>query len=104
MVSTDMAVISWLPQPESLKLTQILVDFMRATTRNDSQRLVEQFPDLLNDAALALLTDLRNYASICGNEEAEQVIVENRVFLLECRTTGVKAAFARRGAQTSLSL
>lgn len=95
--------ILWLPQPESLLLTQLLLDFIQTKTWSHAKRFVERFPGLHSDPADSLLADFREYAHLCGNEEAAQVIEENRVCLVECRMTGIEAAFSQRSAKARIS-
>ena len=94
--------VPWLPQPEPLLLTQLLIDFIQIKTWSDAKRLVKQFPSLLSDTADSLLADFRGYAHLCGNEEAAQVIEENRICLEECRVTGIEAAFSQRSAKARI--
>lgn len=91
--------ILWLPQPESLLLTQLLLDFIQIKTWSNAKRFVEGSPSLLSDTADSLLADFREYAHLCGNGEAAQVIEENRICLEECRVIGIEAAFSQRSAK-----
>ncbi len=77
------------PSPE--ELLQTLLAFIRAETWTESQRIVEQHPELLTDAADALLEQL---AAAQEDENARRAVEQHRALLRRCRADGIEAAFA----------
>ncbi len=62
--------------------------FVRANTWADSQRVVEEHPDLLSDEALTLFERLIATAGAQGDADAERILSEHRDLLRRCREHG----------------
>jgi tetratricopeptide (TPR) repeat protein len=79
------------PDPE--QLLQTIATFIQAESWNESQRILEQYPELLTDEANALLSQL---ADTQETEGARQTVETHRALLRRCREVGVERAFAER--------
>ena len=78
--------------PNSLRDTNVA--FVNAKSWDESQRIVEQHPELLNSAADEQIAQLlNNYA---GNPNAVQLLTEHRTLLRRCREAGIARAFAEK--------
>ncbi len=77
-------------------LLQTLQEFIQASTWTESQRIVEQHPELLGDEADTLLGQLVEAARGQGDEDAARVLEEHRALLRRCREVGVAEAFAAK--------
>ena len=80
------------PDPEAL--LQTIAAFINAKTWSESQRLVEQHPELLSDQADALLGQLVEAAQAQSDENARRTFEQHRALLRRCREVGVEKAFA----------
>ena len=87
------------PDPELL--LQAILAFVRARTWSESRRVVEERPELLSDAADALLGLL-----IAAQEEADvcRYLEERRALLRRCREVGVERAFREKTEALARSL
>ncbi|WP_287910895.1 hypothetical protein [Chloroflexus sp.] len=74
-------------------LVQMLNEFITANTWNESQRIVEQHPELLSDEADELLSHWLEAARSQGDASAVRVLEEQRALLRRCREVGVAQAF-----------
>ncbi len=79
------------PDPE--QLLQTIATFIQAESWNESQRILEQYPELLTDEANALLGQLTETQE---TEGARQTVETHRALLRRCREVGVERAFAER--------
>ncbi len=80
------------PDPE--QLLQTIFAFIQADTWAESQRIVENHPELLTNEADTLLEQLVQAAREKNDETARQVFEEHRALLRRCRAVGVEQAFA----------
>ncbi|MCS6849239.1 MAG: hypothetical protein RMN52_16165 [Anaerolineae bacterium] len=78
---------------ESNSLLQALEAFIGAETWGESQRVLEQHPELLSDEALATLDQLIAAARAQGDVKVEQRFTEHRDLLQRCRAAGVQVVF-----------
>jgi tetratricopeptide (TPR) repeat protein len=87
------------PDPEPL--LQAILAFVRARTWSESRRVVEERPELLSDAADALLGQL-----IAAQEDADvrRYLEEHRALLRRCREVGVESAFREKMEALARSL
>jgi len=87
------------PDPEPL--LQAILAFVRARTWSESRRVVEERPELLSDAADALLGQL-----IAAQEDADvrRYLEEHRALLRRCREVGVESAFREKTEALARSL
>jgi tetratricopeptide (TPR) repeat protein len=87
------------PDPEPL--LQAILAFVRARTWSESRRVVEERPELLSDAADALLGQL-----IAAQEDADvrRYLEEHRALLRRCREVGVERAFREKTEALARSL
>jgi CHAT domain-containing protein len=87
------------PDPEPL--LQAILAFVRARTWSESRRVVEERPELLSDAADALLGQL-----IAAQEDADvrRYLEERRALLRRCREVGVERAFREKTEALARSL
>jgi hypothetical protein len=87
------------PDPELL--LQAILAFVRARTWSESRRVVEERPELLSDAADALLGQL-----IAAQEDADvrRYLEEHRALLRRCREVGVERAFREKMEALARSL
>ncbi|WP_299286865.1 tetratricopeptide repeat protein, partial [Thermoflexus sp.] len=85
------------PEP----LLQAILAFVRARTWSESRRVVEERPELLSDAADALLGLL-----IAAQEDADvrRYLEEHRALLRRCREVGVERAFREKMEALARSL
>ena len=77
-------------------LLQTIQEFIRAESWAESQRILEQHPELLSDQADALLGQLLDAARAQNDEGAERILGEHRTLLRRCREVGIAQAFAER--------
>ena len=75
-------------------LLQTIQEFIRAESWAESQRILEQHPELLSDQADALLGQLLDAARAQNDEGAERILGEHRTLLRRCREVGIAQAFA----------
>ena len=82
-------------------LLQAILAFVRARTWSESRRVVEERPELLSDAADALLGLL-----IAAQEDADvrRYLEEHRALLRRCREVGVERAFREKMEALARSL
>ncbi len=81
---------------KALPLIQTLQQFSQAKTWDESQRVVEQHPELLSDETDALLGQLLAAAEFQGDENSQTLLAEHRTLLQRCRAIGVANAFAEK--------
>lgn len=79
---------------EAAPLLQAVQELIVARTWDESRRVVEEHPELLDDEADDLLGRLLEAARSRGDESGERVFEEHRALLRRCREVGVEAAFA----------
>jgi len=84
------------------ELIEVLQAFLTADTWAESRRIVEAHPELLTDAADALLGRMVDAAREKGDERAVRLFEEHRALLRRCREAGVEQAFAERGGATQI--
>lgn len=79
-------------QNGKLSLANLIVTFVNADSWEESQSLVEQYPELLTDEAddlLKSLADFQDDTNVC------QMIEYHRALLQRCRQIGIEAVFAQ---------
>lgn len=76
------------PDPH-LKLKEHLFVFLNGQTWEERGRITEQYPDLLNENAYALLSQLAERQT---DEERRRIILERQAFLRRCREIGIRLA------------
>jgi len=76
--------------PEQLAYT--LMSLLNAATWDDAQRIVEQHPELLREAAEAML----GVMEAAQSAEAVRVLRQHRELLRHCRELGISRAFAEK--------
>ncbi|MCS7055384.1 MAG: hypothetical protein NZM18_04320 [Thermoflexales bacterium] len=81
---------------EGARLFQTMQEFLQAETWAESQRILEQHPELLEERAEALLERLIRAARIHGHENAAKLLDEHRAILRRCREIGILRAFAEK--------
>ncbi len=81
---------------ESMPLLETLQQFIQADTWDESQRILEAHPELLEDRTLTLLDDLIKGAQQQNNENAVRLFQEHRALLERCRQVGIPRAFAEK--------
>ena len=80
----------------SQPLLETLQAFFQADTWNESQRIVEQHPELLDEEADKLLTQLIQAAKNQGDQNAVDLFQEHQELLRACRVKGISQAFAEK--------
>ncbi len=89
----------WLQQrSEQIELIQ---RFVQARTWQESQQIVEQSPQLLDEEIDAILARLIDLTEAQNNHSDSQVLNEHRSLLARCRSVGVAAAFAEKNRPAS---
>ena len=71
----------------------LLNQFVGASTWEESQRIVEEHPELLSDETAALFDEL---IETQADENAARVLAEHRDLLRRCREAGIPRAFAEK--------
>ncbi len=84
-----------LDTPEERALSEVLRDFIQATTWEESRRILEAHPELATDNADGVLVKLIDIARQDKDESAERIIESHREFLQNVRRQGAEAAFAQ---------
>jgi hypothetical protein len=84
-------------------LMEQLLAFVQAETWQDSQRMVDEHPELLSEQADTWMEKLAGMAYEQGDEQLTAALEEHRVLLQRCREVGVEAAFEEKagGAEGS---
>jgi len=77
-------------------LFDALDQFVRAETWDESQRIVEQHPELLSDDADALFSRMTEAARAQADDRSAAMFEEHRDLLRRCREAGVPRAFAEK--------
>ncbi|MBK8798188.1 MAG: hypothetical protein IPM07_18500 [Anaerolineales bacterium] len=86
---------SWkVPDDKSTSLPDLLNRFLDAETWDESQRLVEAYPELLSDEADALFAAALDENA--ANPDAMQLLTTHRDLLRRCRDAGIARAFAEQ--------
>lgn len=80
----------------ALDLWPLVQEFISADTWAESQRIVEQHPELLSDRTDTLLGQLADAAHTQGDENAVRILAEHRALLRRCREAGTSRAFAEK--------
>jgi len=75
-------------------LSRMLVEFLQAPNWTDARRTLEEHPELLSDASIALLDELVAKAQQAGQEEIEAILKQQRDLLLSSRAHGITDAFS----------
>jgi len=81
---------------QSLLLQHTMQEFLSADTWTKSQEVLTQHPELLTDAADALLAHWLDTAAQQKDEQAQRIFTEHRQLLMRCREVGVERAFAEK--------
>ncbi len=85
-----------LKRPDPRKLSLAIGAFIRCRTEAESQRVVEQHPELLSPEADILLEQRIVAAREQGRADIERLLAERRTLLRRCRELGVEEAFAEK--------
>ncbi len=88
------------PQPRQDPLPAALRQFVEAETWLDSYRFVREHPELLTDAAEALLAGLVERAAAVEEEAVGQLFAEHLALLRRAMAVGVGVAFAEKLGMT----
>jgi tetratricopeptide (TPR) repeat protein len=78
---------------EQNALAETLEQFLKATTWEASQRILEEHPELLTDAADLLLAESIDTHHQAQDADTEGVLIEHRELLQDARHNGISAAF-----------
>ncbi|MFO7917993.1 MAG: CpXC domain-containing protein [Anaerolineae bacterium] len=76
-------------------LVQALEAFVTTETWDEAQRIVEAYPNLLQEEVGQAITLLIDSAQEEGDDETAAILREHREILARCREMGVEAAFAQ---------
>jgi hypothetical protein len=90
------------------ELSRLLTAFLQAPNWTDARRTLEEHPELLNDASLALIDNLLAAAQQTDQHDVEAILEQHRGLLLSARAHGINDAFdaltglVGTGAETEL--
>ena len=83
-------------QPNTSQLWPTIWAFTQADDSSELQRLVSEHPELLTDAADALLGQMVDDARARNSQEHERRFAERRTLLSRCRQVGIEQAFSSK--------